>query len=304
MPQNAQECLGQYYSVTPNPRLRCKRRATSEFFKSIFTRRNRIQRSQSEYNGEAAHDRPLTSYSQTLLWTRPSSPTVSTQDEERRAPKESPYLAPVPKPWMRSLAPSKPRSSATSSTTSFKSALSRLDVEIPSNASQSMISRYSEQIRQSPFYCCSVEYARRLATASEGRAPLFVISENPTEPIVKPCTAPECPIAAVHNEGPYLYLGNQVAPWLQDELDREFSAGARYIFGHSNPHPLIWIAFWRSSLMNLATKEEHAMVKNFMECHGLLGNGSVNAEQSRAYELCQSLSFGALSPASSTSSPN
>ena len=307
MSDNAQKNLRQFSSVTPNPRSRPKRRATSELLKGIFKRRNRTDSVQSEYIEEAAHDHPpLTSYSQTMLWTQPSSPTLSTQMVGRPAPEESPYLDPVPKPWMHataSLAPSRSQISATSSTTSFKSALGSLDLDIPSNASQSMISRYPEQIKQSPFYCCSGEYARRLATGSEGRAPLFVVSETPTQPILKPCREPECPIAAVHNEGPYLYLGEQVPPWLQDELDREFTAGARHIFGHSNPHPLIWIAFWRSSL-NLATKEEHAMVKKFMECHGLLGSGPVDAGHSRAYELCRSLSFGALSPASSTSSPN
>ena len=40
-----------------------------------------------------------------------------------------------------------------------------------------------------------------------------------------------------------------------------------------------------------------------MECHGLLGNGPVDAEKSRAYELCRSFGFGALSPASSTRVP-
>lgn len=294
MSENAQEYLRQFYSATPNPRLRRKRRATSEFIKGIFTRGNRTNSLQSEYNEKAAHG-PLTCYSQTMLW--------STQDVEGPAPKDSPHLTPVPKPWMRStgsLAPSKPRSSATSSTTSFKS---RLDLDIPSSASQSIL-QYSEQIKRSPFYCCSVEYARRLATTgSEGRAPLFVISESPTEPVVKPCSAPECPIAADHNEGSYLYLGEQMPQWLQDELDREFTAGARHIFGHSNPHPLIWIAFWRS-ILNIASKEERNMVKNFMECHGLLGNRPVDAEQSRAYELCRTLNFDALSPASSTSSPN
>ena len=304
MSQNAPEYLGQFYGVAPNPSFGRKRRATSEFLKGIFKRRNRLQRSHSEFN-EVAHDRPLTSYSKTLLWTRPSSPAVSTQ-EERPVPKESQYLTLTQKPlWMRStgsLVPSS-QSSATSSTTSFRSALSRSDLEIPSDVSQSTISQYSEQIKQSPFYCCSVEYAKRLAAGAEGRAPLFVISESPTEPIVKPCREPECPIAAGHNEGPYWYLGKEVPLWLQEELDREFTAGARHIFGQSNPHPLIWLAFWRSSL-NFATKAEHFMVKKFMECHGLLGNGPANAEQSKAYELWQSLSFGALSPASSTNSPN
>ena len=302
MSENTQE---HFYRPTPNPRPRFKRRVTSEFFKGIFSKRNRIQRSESEFS-ETVDDRPLTSYSQTMLWSRPSSPTSSRQEKEMAAPKESPYLTSVPKPWMRStssLPPFQTRSSGASSTTSFKSARSRLELDIPSRASQSMISRYSEQIQQSPFYCCSVEYARRLANGSDGRAPLFVISESPTEPIVKPCGAPECPIAAVHSEGPYLYLGKQVPSWLQDELDREFTAGARHIFGQSNPHPLIWIAFWRC-ILNLATKEERAMVKDFMECHGLLGDGPMDAEQSGALELCRSLNFGALSPASSTSSPS
>lgn len=219
------------------------------------------------------HNVPLTSYSRTLQWAEPIS-QVATDPNDLEAQETS----------------------AASSTASFQSAISRLETSL--DVSGSITSEHSKEIKKSPFYCCSVEYARRSAT-SEGRAPLFVVSESPSEEIVNPCRDPKCPVSAAHNEGAYRYFGKPVPQFLQDELEANIGRGARHLWGSSNPHPLLWLAFWRST-MGLSSSHENAIVEDFMKIHGLLADVDLRKDQMWAYAWCQSLGFGSSSPCGDT----
>ena len=104
------------------------------------------------------------------------------------------------------------------------------------------------------------------SVSSEGRAPLFAVSESPVEQVANPCRVSECPVSAAHDEGVYLYLGQPVPQFLQVELEENIGREARHLWGSSNPHPLLWLAFWRCT-MGLSSSEEKAIVEDFMKAH-------------------------------------
>ena len=188
------------------------------------------------------------------------------------------------------------QASAASSRTSFKSAVSSLHLDTAMNGSQATISYHPENIQKSVFYCCSLEYTQRTTIATNGRAPLFVTSQSPKKVIDRPCTADECPIAGAHASGRYLYRDQTVPEFLMEELDREFGEGARRLWGESNPHPLIWDAFWLSAL-NRATRPDILVVEDFMRCHGRSADAIGSQGLDRALEVLKS---GTPSPCSST----
>ena len=314
----AAQYLGQFHGSRTSS-LRRKRTQTSEFLKGVLTSEGRRQRRDSKaasMSPSPERNVPLTSHSQTLLWAEPISrvPTNPNDSEaqettEPLAPPATPLLLPSKQsspPALADLTLPAARSvmslaSAASSTASFQSASSRLSLNTSFDMSDWMASKYSHEIQESPFYCCSLEYARRSANTPQGRAPLFVISESPTEQIASPCRDPECPVSAAHGEGAYRYLGQPVPQFLQNELEENIGRGARHLWGSSNPHPLLWLAFWRST-MGLSSEEEKAIVGDFMKAHGLLGDVDLRKDQMWAYAWCQSLGFLSSSPCSSTSS--
>ncbi|KAG6993815.1 hypothetical protein G7Y79_00050g085520 [Physcia stellaris] len=314
----AAQYLGQFHGSRSSS-LRRKRTQTSEFLKGVLTKEGRRQRRDSKAASMSPSPEPyvpLTVYSHTLLLSE-LIPRVSTDPNDSEAQETTESLAP-PAPSLPSSqtksstlassgsAPAAARSvmslaSAASSTASFKSALSTLKLDTSLNMSDWRSSKYSQEIQESPFYCCSLEYARRSANTPQGRAPLFVVSESPTEQIVNPCREAKCPVSAAHSEGAYRYLGKPVPQFLQDELEDNIGRLARHLWGSSNPHPLLWLAFWRST-MGLSSLEEKATVRDFMKAHGLLGDVDLRGDQMWAYAWCQSLGFGSSSPCSSESS--
>ena len=111
------------------------------------------------------------------------------------------------------------------------------------------------------FYCCSLEYAMKLSEGKQtGRAPLFMTNPDPTEPIDRPCLATDCPIAAVHSQGPYRYLGAPVPEFLKEELASDLGESASEFWGQSNPPPAVWLGFWSGEL---------ASVRGFLKHHVL-----------------------------------
>ena len=314
----AAQYLGQFHGSRSSS-LRRKRTQTSEFLKGVLTKEGRRQRRESKaasMSPSPERDVPLTVYSHTLLCSEPI-PRVPTDSNDSEAQETTESLAPPasspPSPSMKSSTlassgstPAAARSvmslaSAASSTASFKSALSTLKLDTSLDMSDWRSSKYSQEIQESPFYCCSLEYARRSANTPQGRAPLFVVSESPTEQIVNPCREAKCPVSAAHSEGAYRYLGLPVPQFLQDELEENIGRLARHLWGSSNPHPLLWLAFWRST-MGLSSLEEKATVRDFMKAHGLLGDVDLRGDQMWAYAWCQSLGFGSSSPCSNISS--
>ena len=314
----AAQYLGEFHGSRTSS-LRRKRTQTSEFLKGVLTSEGRRQRRDSKaasMSPSPERDVPLTSHSQTLLWAEPIS-RVPTNPNDSEAQETTGSLAPPATPLLlpskRSLPPAladltlpaarsvMSLASAASSTASFQSTISRLNLDTTLDMSDSMCSKYSEEIQESPFYCCSLEFARRSAHTPHGRAPFLLVSEYPNEQIANPCKDAECPVLTTHSEGAYRYLGKPVPRFLQDELEENIGRGARHLWGSSNPHPLLWLAFWRST-MGLSSEEEKAIVGDFMKAHGLLGDVDLRKDQMWAYAWCESLGFVSSSPCSSTSS--
>lgn len=104
-------------------------------------------------------------------------------------------------------------------------------------------------------------FSQTISLKHSRAGPLFLISEDPTDPIDRPCLKIDCPISAVHNRGRYHYLGQPVPEFLKDDLEKELGEGAREFWGLSNPHPLVWQAVWMGEMAPLLVHSGESMFR-------------------------------------------